>query len=175
MLSFRPLFVMWLLAVLQNCGVVYSCIAPIKSNRCNLKATSFNKEKPMKKTLALIACALTIALASTASFAASKADALTAMKTAREKLVALIDTKEPGTQKALIDEIHKASDDADAQLAGLGDDAKAKEAKGVWEEFKKTRETEIIPAVQKGDVAKAKEIASGVQKDRFKKLLELLQ
>ncbi|MBI3775221.1 MAG: hypothetical protein HY273_06665, partial [Gammaproteobacteria bacterium] len=50
-----------------------------------------------------------------------------------------------------------------------------KEAATVWAEFKKTRETEIIPAVQKGDVAKAKEIAGGVQKERFKKMTELLQ
>src|SRR5258707_547133 len=98
----------------------------------------------MKKTLALILCMSAVAFVPMISFAASKADALTAMKTAREKLVALIDTKEPGTQKALIDEIHKASDEADKQLAGLSSDPKAKEAASVWEEFKKTRETEII-------------------------------
>ena len=34
---------------------------------------------------------------------------------------------------------------------------------------------EIIPAIQKGDVAKAKEVATGVQKERFKKILDLLQ
>lgn len=129
----------------------------------------------MKKTLALILCMSAIAFAPTMSFAASKADALTAMKTAREKLVALIDTKEKATQDALIKEIQEATAKADTQLAGLGSDPKAKEAKGVWEEFKKTRETEIIPAVQKGDVAKAKEIATGVQRERFKKITELLQ
>ncbi|MFZ4763218.1 MAG: hypothetical protein ACOYK8_10425 [Alphaproteobacteria bacterium] len=116
-----------------------------------------------------------ITLSPSLSFAASKADALTSMKTAREKLVALIDTKEKGTQDALIKEIHEASAKADTELSGLGDDAKAKEAAGVWEEFKKTRETEIIPSIQSGDVAKAKEIASTIQKERFKKIIELLQ
>ena len=129
----------------------------------------------MKKSLTVILCISAMTLTPMASFAASKAEALTAMKTAREKLVALIDTKEKGTQDALIGEIHKASADADAQLAGLAADPKATEAKAVWEEFKKTRETEIIPAVQKGDVAKAKEVATGVQKERFKKIVELLQ
>jgi hypothetical protein len=129
----------------------------------------------MKKILALILCMSAIAFAPTMSLAASKADALTAMKTAREKLVALIDTKEKATQDALIKEIQEATAKADAQLAGLDSDPKAKEAKGVWEEFKKTRETEIIPSVQKGDIAKAKEIAAGVQRERFKKITELLQ
>ena len=129
----------------------------------------------MKKILALILCACAVTFMPVASFAANKADAVTAIKTAREKLVALIDTKEPGTQKTLIDEIRKASDEADKQLAALGDDAKAKEAKGVWEEFKKTRETQIIPAVQGGHPEKAKEIAMGIQKERFKKIMELLQ
>jgi hypothetical protein len=129
----------------------------------------------MKKTFALILCMSAIAFAPTMSFAASKADALTAMKTAREKLVVLIDTKEKAAQDALIKEIQDATAKADAQLADLDSDPKAKEAKGVWEEFKKTRETEIIPAVQKGDSAKAKEIATGVQRERFKKITELLQ
>ena len=129
----------------------------------------------MKKTLALVLCMSAVALAPMTSFAASKADALTAMKTAREKLVALIDTKEKVKQDALIGEIHKASDEVDTQLAALSADATAKEAAAVWAEFKKTRETEIIPAVQKGEVAKAKEIAGGIQKERFKKMTELLQ
>lgn len=129
----------------------------------------------MKKTFALILCMSAIALAPLASIAASKGDAMAALKTAREKLVTLIDTKDKGAQDALISEIHKASDEVDSQLAALSNDPKAKEAATVWAEFKKTRETEIIPAVKKGDVVKAKEIASGIQKERFKKMMELLQ
>lgn len=129
----------------------------------------------MKKTFALILCMSAIALAPLASIATSKGDAMAALKTAREKLVTLIDTKDKGAQDALISEIHKASDEVDSQLAALSNDPKAKEAATVWAEFKKTRETEIIPAVKKGDVVKAKEIASGIQKERFKKMMELLQ
>lgn len=129
----------------------------------------------MKKLLALILCASAIALAPMASLAASKSEAMTALKTAREKLVTLIDTKDKGAQTTLIGEIHKASDEVDSQLAALSADAKAKEAATVWAEFKKTRETEIIPAVQKGDVAKAKDLAGGIQKERFKKITDLLQ
>lgn len=129
----------------------------------------------MKRTLALILCMSAIALAPMATFAASKGEAVAALKTAREKAVALLDAKEKGAQDALIAEINKASAEVDSQLGALSADPKAKEAATVWAEFKKTRETEIIPAVQKGDVAKAKEIAGGVQKDRFKKMTDLLQ
>ncbi|MBI3560832.1 MAG: hypothetical protein HY080_03860 [Gammaproteobacteria bacterium] len=129
----------------------------------------------MKKTLALMLCTGALALTSLTSLAASKADAVTALKTAREKLVVLIDTKGKEAQDALIGEIHNASDEVDSQLAALSDDPKAKQAASVWVEFKNTRETEIIPAVQKGDVVKAKEIAGGIQKGRFMKMIELLQ
>jgi hypothetical protein len=129
----------------------------------------------MKKTLALILSIGAVAFVPTLSFADGKANALDAMKTAREKLVALIDTKDKGPQDTLIKEIHESSDKADKELEALGDDAKAMEAKSVWEEFKNTRETEIIPAVQQGDAAKAKELAGSIQKERFKKIIELLQ
>lgn len=129
----------------------------------------------MKKTLALILCMSAIAFAPMASIAASKSDAMAALKTAREKLVTLIDTKEKGAQDALIGEIHKASNEVDSQLTALSNDPKVKEVASIWAEFKKTRETEIIPAVKKGDVAKAKEIATGIQKERFKKMMDLLQ
>ncbi len=129
----------------------------------------------MKKTIALFLCMSAIVFTPMTSIAASKTDAVTALKIAREKLVTLIDTKDKSAQDTLISEIHKASDKADAQLSALQGDPKAKEAASVWAEFKKTREAEIIPAVKKGDVAKAKEIANGIQKKRFTEIMGLLQ
>ena len=129
----------------------------------------------MKKIFALMLCMSAVVLTSTPGLAAGKADALAELKTAREKLVTLIDTKDKAAQDALIVEIHKASDAVDSQLAALSSDPKAKEAASIWGDFKKTRETEIIPAVQKGDVATAKKIAGGIQKERFKKMTDLLQ
>jgi membrane-bound lytic murein transglycosylase B len=135
-----------------------------------------------KRVMTLIVIALAIAIAPMASVAAGTADAVESLKAAREKLVALLDTTDKGTQTVLIDQIHKASDTVDKQLdsiladASTSADLKAKvtEAKSVWEEFKKTRETEIIPAVQAGNPQKGKDLAVGVQKDRFKKIMTLL-
>ena len=65
--------------------------------------------------------------------------------------------------------------------AALGDSAntpdqaaKYKELKATWEDFKATRETEIVPAVRAGKTADAKAIAAGVQAERMKKMKGLL-
>ena len=50
--------------------------------------------------------------------------------------------------------------------------------KGVWTEFKATRDGAIIPAFESGkaeEIAKAKSLATGVQAERFKKMMDLLQ
>jgi hypothetical protein len=114
---------------------------------------------------------------------AGSAELLETMKKARASLVALLDTSDQGTQTVLIKEIHAATAEADAKLdamladASLAEDAKTKlaDVKATWEEFKKTREEEIIPAIQAGEVEKAKGIATGVQKERFKKIISLLE
>ncbi len=137
----------------------------------------------MKKSLALFLSLGIIALAPLASLAIGGSEVLISMQTAREKLVALLDTSDKAMQATLIDSIHKASDEADKKLAAaLGDaaltaevKAKLTEAKSTWEDFKKTREADIIPAVQAGNAAKGKELAKTVQADRFKKLVTLLQ
>ena len=52
--------------------------------------------------------------------------------------------------------------------------AKFKEFQEIWQAFKKTRDTEIIPAVKAGKVDVAKALAKGVQAERLGKMKQLL-
>jgi hypothetical protein len=52
--------------------------------------------------------------------------------------------------------------------------AKFKEFKEIWEAFKKTRDTEIIPAIKAGKVDAAKALAKGIQAERLGKMKQLL-
>jgi hypothetical protein len=42
-----------------------------------------------------------------------------------------------------------------------------------WNAFKTTRETELVPAILKGDDAAARKIGGGIQKERIAKCLTL--
>lgn len=127
----------------------------------------------------LIACCLVVT--TSFAFAQTPTAALDSMKQAREKLVALLDTADKGTQKVLIAEIMTITAEADkkidAAISSASESTKPslEDAKKTWEDFKKTRNDEIIPAVQSGDVAKAKALATGIQKERFKKIVMALQ
>ena len=43
-------------------------------------------------------------------------------------------------------------------------------AKAVWDQFKATREKEIIPAISKGNADDAKKITNGIQSERLSKM-----
>jgi hypothetical protein len=77
--------------------------------------------------------------------------------------------------------VTEATKKADAALAAAMADpaqaanaAKLKELQGIWEQFKATRDKEIIPALYAGDKAKASEPGKCIQADRFKKITGLL-
>jgi len=56
-----------------------------------------------------------------------------------------------------------------------GNDAKrVGEFKAVWEQFEATRENEIIPALQKGNVQEAKKIADGIQLQRLSQMWKIM-
>ena len=46
------------------------------------------------------------------------------------------------------------------------------EAETQWQDFRNTRDSELIPAIYEGDIAKAKELALGIQKQRYEKFVE---
>ena len=124
--------------------------------------------RPMK-ALAAVAALLAPAFGQ----AAGPADVCTNLGEARTQLVALLgeaDAAKFDGYKAKIQAASKALDGNLAAMAGGPDAAKADAFKPVWEAFKGTRETEIIPAIHAGDKEKAKGLASGVQAERMKQM-----
>lgn len=121
------------------------------------------------------------------SFASAQApacphyDAKVLLTKARESLVTLIDA-EATAFASLEAEIAKASSGVDAALAlAIADSSNSearitlyKELKTIWEDFKKTRDTEIVPAVKAGRKDQAKALATGIQAERYKKMNEIL-
>jgi hypothetical protein len=56
-----------------------------------------------------------------------------------------------------------------------GADAKvAADFKAVWDQFKETREREIIPAIYKGNALDAKKVADGIQLDRLSQMWRIM-
>ncbi len=100
-------------------------------------------------------------------------DACKDLMEARGYLVTMLDTTDKATQDELKARVNAASAKLDAVLAAMAkgpDAAKAKDFKTVWEEFRKTRDTEIIPDIYAGKKAEAKALATGVQVERMKKM-----
>ena len=125
----------------------------------------------MKRSTSLLLAAL-LSSAGLAN-AASPESACANLAEARTQLVAMIATTDPAALDGYKAKVHAASDALDADLAAMAsgpDAAKAAAFKPVWEAFKNTRETEIIPAVYAGKNADAKAIATGVQAERMKQM-----
>lgn len=117
--------------------------------------------------------AIVILLAGMSSAGAAPSDDVcAALMEARGHLVTMIGSTDKTTYDDLKGKIHGASAKVDAVLGGMtySDAAKASAFKPVWEDFKKTRETEIIPAVLAGKNAEAKAIAGGIQAERMGKM-----
>jgi hypothetical protein len=84
--------------------------------------------------------------------------------------------KDKSAQDAWNAKVQEASTKLDAVLAGMtGSDAKvASDFKAVWDQFKATRENEIIPAIYKGSAAEAKKITDGIQYERLSKMWSIM-
>lgn len=96
---------------------------------------------------------------------------------ARESLITLLvnkDKRGPDQQKIVKD----TADAVSAHLAKLkapaGKEAQFKELVETWNAFKKTRETELVPAILAGKDDEARKIAGGIQKERITKCQELV-
>lgn len=126
----------------------------------------------MTRLIPLLTASLLL-LSSAAAQAAPADDACTALMDARGNLVALIGSSDKAAHDGLKAKIHEASARLDATLIAMaksynaGDAAKAAAFRPVWEDFKQTRESEIIPLVQAGKNADAKAIATGIQAERM--------
>lgn len=104
--------------------------------------------------------------------AASRQDACAALTDARVALYAMVNAKDKSELDGLHAKVKEASAGLDAVLAAMaGADAKpAADFRPVWDQFKATRDKEIIPALYKGNVGEARMLADGIQLDRLSKM-----
>jgi hypothetical protein len=107
-----------------------------------------------------------------AAWADPASDACAALVDARSALYSMLNAKDKSAQDALNAKVQATSTTLDSVLAGMtGTHAKvAADFKAVWDQFKATREKEIIPAIYKGNVDDAKKIANGIQLERLSKM-----
>jgi hypothetical protein len=104
------------------------------------------------------------------------ADACAALVEARSALYSMISAKDKSAQDAFNAKVQAASIKLDSVLAGMtGADAKrAADFKALWDQFKATREKEIIPAISRGNAEEAKKIADGIQSERLSKMWDIM-
>jgi len=88
----------------------------------------------------------------------------------------MMEAKDKSAQDEFNAKVQAASTKLDSVLADMtGTDAKvAVDFKAVWDEFKATRENEIIPAIYKGNANDAKKLVDGVQADRLSKMWDIM-
>ena len=103
-------------------------------------------------------------------------DACAALVEARSALYSMVSAKDRSAQDAFNAKVQAASAKLDSVLAGMtGADAKrAADFKAVWDQFKATREKEIIPAISRGNAEEAKKIADGIQSERLSKMWNIM-
>lgn len=99
------------------------------------------------------------------------------MTAARESLVTFVvnkDKRGADQQKLVKETADKVSAHLSKMKAPVGKEAQFKELQDTWAAFKKTRETELVPAVLAGKDDDAKKLANGIQKERYTKCQQLL-
>ena len=111
-----------------------------------------------------------------AARADAASEACAALVNARSALYAMIAAKDKSAQDALRAKMQTESAKLDSALAGMtGADAKvAVDFKAVWDQFKATRDNEIIPAIDKGNFNEAKKIADDTQLKRLSKMWSIM-
>jgi len=99
-------------------------------------------------------------------------DACAALANARTALYSMTLARDKSAQDSWNAKVQEASTKLDSVLAGMaGADGKlASDFKAVWDQFKATRENEIIPAIYKGSAAEAIKLADGIQAERLSKM-----
>ena len=124
-----------------------------------------------------LSAALSVGLAfAPAAWADNAREACAALVNARRALWSMIDAKEKSAQDTLTAKVQAASAKLDSVLTGMtGGDAKvAADFKAVWDQFKATRDNEIVPAIYNGNLDDAKKIADGVQFQRLSRMWSIM-
>lgn len=130
----------------------------------------------MKKQIAMLFVPVFVLIA----FSANAGEFAALKKTLQEARYSLWIMLDNGDQRGA-DQQKKVKDTADAvsaMLAGMkapaGKEGRFKELVDTWKAFQKTREEELVPLIlAKGKQKEAEKIATGIQNDRFTKLLAL--
>ena len=110
------------------------------------------------------------------TWADSASDACAALASARTALYSMINAKDKSAQDALNAKVQEASTKLESVLAGMTF-AGAKAAvdfKALWDQFRATRDNQIIPAIYKGNADEAKRIADGIQSERLSKMWSIM-
>lgn len=131
----------------------------------------------MKKLLAPVFVALFVVFAAPWAHANDFADLRTELSAARESLVSLLvnkDKRGADQQKLVKDTANAVSAHLAKLKAPAGKEAQFKELVENWNAFKKTRETELVPAILAGKEDEAKKLAGGIQKERITKCQQLV-
>jgi hypothetical protein len=111
-----------------------------------------------------------------AALASPTSDTCAALASARTALYSMLSAKDKSGLDTLNAKVQATSTRIDALIAGMtGADAKvAADFKTVWDQFKATREDQIVPAIYRGNVDDAKKIANGIQYKRFSEMWRIL-
>ena len=111
-----------------------------------------------------------------AAWADPASDACAALVDARGTLYSMLNATDKAAQDAVKAKMQAASTKLDSALTSMsGADAKvAADFKEVWDQFKATREEEIMPAIYKGNVDDARKIADGIQSERIAKMWSIM-
>ena len=99
------------------------------------------------------------------------------MTAARESLVTLVvnkDKRGADQQKLVKETADKVSAHLSKMKAPAGKEAAFKEMSDTWAAFKKTRETELVPAALAGKDDEAMRLTNGIQKERITKIQQIL-
>ena len=131
----------------------------------------------MKKLISLFFVAVMGLTAASWAHANEFSDLRTELSAARESLVTMMTNKDKrGADQQKI--VKSTADAVSAHLAKMkapaGKEAQFKELNEAWNAFKKTRETELVPAILAGKDDEARKIAGGIQKERITKCQQLV-
>jgi hypothetical protein len=109
-----------------------------------------------------------------AASADTASDACVALADARIASYSMINAKDKSVQDMLNAKLQAASARVDSALAAMAGANVAADFKTVWDQFKATRENEIIPAIYAGNVSQAKKISDGIQYERLSKMWSII-
>jgi hypothetical protein len=99
------------------------------------------------------------------------------LSAARESLVTMLTNKDkrgPDQQKLVKDTADVVSARLAKMKAPAGKEAQFKELSATWDAFKKTRETELVPAILAGRDEDARKLAGGIQRERITRVQQLV-